>query len=917
MKKSIAKAQDSSFVIGIDLGTTQCALSYIGLTEKKPVIKVLPVKQHVENGQIEELSTLLSAIYIDEQQNPAPEGNWSHKSKYVLGVRAQELGKKIPSRYVHSSKSWLCHPKAVGTSPILPWQSESITDKISPVQAGAMLVKHLIHIWNNKFCEQNEAYDFYRQKIVVTVPASFDPSARNYTLEAIKEAGATNVMLLEEPQAVFYDYLHKNSQEVTTQLKAVETVLVIDIGGGTTDFSLIKISWQKDSEYPEFTRLAVGPHLLIGGDNLDMALARNAEMLFKHKGHRIRASQWQALLHQCRVVKEKVLSEEITDKVTFTISGAGKKVLAGTAKVEMSVDKIMEILIEGFFPVADVNDKPEHLHQTGISEAGLPFTRDIRITRHLANFLSENDIVPDAVLFNGGTMKANQIKQRITEILSLWKNTELKVLDNPQPTLAVSSGAACYAMADLGLKQRIESTCPVSLYLGIGSSNNKQKHTPAQVVCILQRGSKPEITHELDNNTFGIDLSRDCAFYMYYTPSPPKSEHPGRQVRFNQKRYLPLPPCTIKAKTAKGEKQVKLSVKLRETGYLEMFCNEIDGNFSHELKFDIATAPQKTDLQNKSQKLIPISKSQFKKITQIPDQILRNEIEPDKIFKKLEEILESSRNTWDAHRLRQIFDIFSKEQKTFFDDERKMSMWFRVLGFCLRPGYGVEGDPSRVDFIWQMTDLEQKFENNELRSDWWVLLKRLSPGLSLERQIALFERAKTLLFPTKKTGSRIIKVSKHERGQLWRLIGNLERIPVEFKENLGDIIVKSGQSYGIDALAMYTLGRLGARELAYAPETAMVSQKVVENWTQTLLRRANPGHSYLDWAMREIARKTGDRMVQVDDLIRKKVHEVLKQKSHKKQFLQPLLKVRVFNSESIGELIGETLPSGFIWAKQA
>ena len=223
---------------------------------------------------------------------------------FIVGAYAKELGFEIPGRFIHSSKSWLCHPRAERQAPILPWQSEISERKISPVEAATEYLKYMISLWDATIGAQNESFTFHRQKIVVTVPASFDPSARNLTLEAIDKARIKNVALIEEPQAAFYDYLQRNPKTMVGELKGVDTVLVIDIGGGTTDFSLIRIDWSKDANYPEFSRLAVGPHLLIGGDNLDLALARRVEAEFKHRGRKLVGKQWLSLLTQSHTVKE-------------------------------------------------------------------------------------------------------------------------------------------------------------------------------------------------------------------------------------------------------------------------------------------------------------------------------------------------------------------------------------------------------------------------------------------------------------------------------------------------------------------------------------------------------------------------------------------------------------------------------------
>lgn len=916
-----AGSADSRFIIGIDLGTTQCALSYVDLADKNLKVRNLEITQLVSGGQLENLPTLPSALYLSETGHNPERPEWMQETPHIIGAYAKELGFKIPGRFVHSSKSWLCHPRAERQSPILPWQSEVVTDKISPVQAATEFLRYMMQLWDATIGNRDETSKFLRQKVIVTIPASFDPAARNLTLEAIEKAGIKSVSLIEEPQAAFYDYLQRNPRSMVAELKGIDTVLVVDIGGGTTDFSLIKIEWSGEREHPEFTRLAVGPHLLIGGDNLDLALARHAEAEFKHRGRKLAGKQWLSLLNQSHVIKERILSDEQAGAVNFTLAGAGSKVLAGAAKISLDSEKIKQLLVDGFFPLIEAGEKPDEDSSLGLSEAGLPFTRDAAVTRHLAAFLKDNEVNPDAILFNGGTMKADCLRDRLYDVLSLWRGRAPAILDNPHPTLAVAAGAAYYGLVSLGYGQRIQSGNPVSIYLGIGTakSSTTARHVPEQLLCLLPKGSEPEKDYRIADKTFGVDLSHDSAFYLFYTPAPPKAEELGRLIRFNSKKYLPLPPCTVKASTGKGEKQVGIHARLRETGYLQIFCQETDGNFSQELRFDLGNSDHssKGAAEAPAKRRVPITSVQLKKIAKLLDQAFSQKIEYNSVFKSLEEILGSPRSNWDAEMLRQLFDLFTEHKDRFSVSQGSLILWFRLSGFCLRPGYGVQGDVDRVDHIWETIDEEFSYENPEFWSDWWVMWKRIAPGLSIERQEALKNRIEPILFPTKRREKKERAISQHERNQIWRLLGQLERLSVAEKERIGWWIAKAPPSYGVDSIALHALGRMGARELAYAPDSAMVPQSVANGWAEHLLKKAIPGNSYLDSALREIGRKTGDRLVQIDDLLRKGILDLFKKKMRKKSFIQPLLKSARLEDKELAEIIGEALPSGFVWVKDS
>lgn len=914
---NLDKASELRYVIGIDLGTTQCALSYCDLRDKNLKVKNLPVTQLVNDSMVEDLPTLPSVIYLSEENRELKRPQWMETAGKIIGAYAKELGSQVPSRYIHSSKSWLCHPRAERQSPILPWQSELTDRKLSPVDAACELLSYFKNLWNATVGAEDEGSCFEKQKVIITVPASFDPSARNLTLEAIERAGIKNYSLLEEPQAAFYDYLQRNPTTMVSELKGVDTVLVIDVGGGTTDFSLIKIDWSKNADYPEFTRLAVGPHLLIGGDNLDLTLARSAEEAFKRKGKKLNSKQWLSLLAQSHIAKEKLLSEEENTKVDFTISGSGSSVLAGTARIQLEANEIRQTIIDGFFPVSEQTDSPDESEGLGLSEAGLPFTRDAAVTKHLAVFLRENSVMPDAVLFNGGTMKADCLRQRVYDVLSLWRGNEPKILENPHPILAVAAGAAYYGVVTMGLGQKIHSGNPVSIYLGIGnsSSSTAEKYVPEQLICILPKGSEAETDYNMNGKTLGIDLSHDAAFYLFYTPLPPKAEEFGRTIKFNSKRYLPLPPCKMKAKTAKGEKQVTIRIKLCETGYLQIFCDEVNGSFSQELRFDLGESDKHSEADNGPVKhKIPLTSAQLKKISKLLDDAFAEKVEYNSVFKEIESILGSQRNTWDAEMLRQMFDIFIEREEEFRANQNAMTLGCRLLGFTLRPGYGVNGDEERINRMWQMAYDSFDFDNVEFWAEWWCMWKRIAPGLSPERQNGIKNRIEPLLFSSKRDRKHR-QIVQHERNQLWRLMGYLERLNIDEKKRLGDWILKAPLSFTTDAVALAALGRLGARELAYAPDSLMVPQKTANEWAVALLKKSVPGNSYLDTALREIGRKTGDRLVQIDDELRKQILELFKKKLRKKAFIQPILKAVKLEEKDLQEISGEALPSGFIWVK--
>ncbi|HNV68382.1 MAG TPA: Hsp70 family protein, partial [Candidatus Ozemobacteraceae bacterium] len=560
-----AREAGPRYLIGIDLGTTQSAISYYDAENPESGIQSLLVPQRVSAREISPFPTLPSVAYLAEEtlelagfEVEVPVGDSGHRP--VVGHWARELGSQVPARLVASAKSWLCHPRIDREAAILPWQSETVRDRISPVTAARLYLSHLKQIWNRSLGARGEEHRFEAQKIVVTVPASFDPVARNLTLKAVEEAGFPPVTLLEEPQAAFYDFLSRHQETVAGALDAVKTILVIDIGGGTTDFSLIGVEWSKESRagraQPKLSRLAVGPHLLIGGDNFDLTLAHTVEGRLRERGRKLVTRQWQALLYQAREVKERLLSLKPPEKVTFQIPGAGSRVVAQTLKEELAAEPLREQLLSGFLPTVAATDRPEEDTGLGISDAGLPFTRDPAITRHLAAFLADQRVFPDAVLFNGGTTLSPALRDRLLQQLTAWSQTGTapKVLENPYPTMAVAHGAVFFAQVATGTGLRIQSGSPNSIYLGIGTdpASTPARHIPESLICLLPKGAEPETDYQIASKVFGIDRRRPVAFYLYYSGNPPRGEGAGDTITYQARRHRPLPPPRLQTAGAKG-----------------------------------------------------------------------------------------------------------------------------------------------------------------------------------------------------------------------------------------------------------------------------------------------------------------------------------------------------------------------------
>ncbi len=922
------------FIIGIDLGTTQTALSYLDLRDPGAGIRSFPIPQLVSAHQVEGRTILPSVVFLHDEPSANPSLPWDSHPDYLLGQYARDLGLEIPGRLIHSAKSWLCHPRVDRQAAILPWQSEGVARRLSPVQATTALLEHLRRAWDYTMARDDPAAGFLRQRVIVTVPASFDPVARNLTLQAIQAAGLARVTLLEEPQAAFYDFLYRHPETLRTELEGVRKVLVIDIGGGTTDFSLIEVGWPDEGRRakpaptaaatPTFERLAVGPHLLIGGDNLDLAIAHLVENRLRQKGRQLQAKQWLALLSQSRAAKEQALADDEPGTVRFTLAGVGSRVIGGAITIEIDRDEIRSLLVEGFFPRCGPDATPAEDAGLGISEAGLPYCRDAAVPRHLAAFLAPYGTPPEAVLFNGGTMIAPLLRRRLREILGEWRGGgEPRELVNPHPTLAVAAGAVYYGMVGLGMGHRIRSGNPVAIYLGIGTdpASTAQRHLPERVLCVLPKGAVTEKPYVVDDKAFGLDLSRDAAFYLYYSPAPPRTDTFGGLYKYAPRRHLPLPPLRLAAEPGSPVRQVSLEATLRETGYLQLRCLGVgpDADFQRDLAFDLSQeAAEPPARETGGRAKAPLTKRQQGQLRQrLAALAARGDdaAAATTLFKDLAEIVGQPREQWNLETLRAIFDLAIEEEALRHHDE-SFIWWIRLLGFCLRPGFGAPGDPARIDRVWALAAGPLPEKHPVFWGEWWLLMKRLAPGLSADRQAALLARLEPLLFPPKRPEKGQRQPDQHERNHLWRLLGHLERLPVPEKERLGWWILKAPLTFGRDAVALYAVGRLGARLLAYGSPTDVIHQTVATQWAEFLLSRsATGGGSYLEWALRELGRKTSDRLVRIDDAVRKKIIDLFKKAGKKKAFLEPLLEAHDLQADDYAQYCGESLPSGFVWVQ--
>ncbi|MDD1605190.1 MAG: Hsp70 family protein [Methylococcaceae bacterium] len=522
----------------MDLGTTRCVLSYAEASDDEGADfsqQVMPIPQLTSLGMVEDKNQLPSFLYQAHEAEIA-EGStalpWTSKPEHLVGEVARNLGSKTPIRLVSSAKSWLCHAGVDCKAPILPADAPDEIERVSPFQATTAYLQHIRDAWQH----QHPNAPLSEQELVITVPASFDPAARELTVEAARAVGLNQAILLEEPQAAVYSWIEKSQGEWRKQAKCGDVILVIDVGGGTTDLSLIAVTEQDGNL--ELTRVAVGDHILLGGDNMDLALAYTVKAKLEKDGKRLEPWQIQALTHSCRDAKEKIFTEADVDSIPLVVANRGSSLIGGTLRTELTRDEVNRVLVEGFLPKVSASDRPVSRPRAGLRTAGLPYAQDAAITRHLAAFLAKQQqatddlkdinlpehatfLHPTAVLFNGGVLKADVLAGRLMEVLNSWLHAEqapeARLLAGADLDLAVARGAAYYSFVRQGKGVRIKGGTAAAYYVGIESAMPAVPGLPPEIeaLCIAPFGMEEGTQKELPDDEFGLVIGEPVRFRFF------------------------------------------------------------------------------------------------------------------------------------------------------------------------------------------------------------------------------------------------------------------------------------------------------------------------------------------------------------------------------------------------------------------
>jgi molecular chaperone DnaK (HSP70) len=587
------------FVVGIDLGTTNSVVAYADTTAESPRLGVLEIPQLTAPATVEARSLLPSFLYV-----PAPEEfpakaltlPWGADAGHVVGALAQRRGAEVPTRLVSSAKSWLSYPGADRTSAILPWGGPEDVSKVSPVEASARYLVHLRQAWDHSFADAPLA----EQEVLLTVPASFDAVARDLTARAAREAGLPEVTLLEEPQAAFYAWIDSNGDAWREAVTVGDLVLVCDVGGGTTDLSLIAVRDSGGGLVLE--RVAVGDHILLGGDNMDLALAHHVRQRLAQSGTQLDTWQFRGLGLACREAKERLLAESAEASFPVAILGRGRKVVGGTLRTEIGRDDVERTLIDGFFPACGIDEGPQPQRRTGLQELGLPYASDPAITRHLAAFLRRHgaDVEsaaarPTAILFNGGAMRAAKLRQRLLGVVNGWFGgaDAPRVLGGADPELAVARGAAYYGLARRGRGVRIRGGTARTYYIGIETAMPAVPgmRPPIKALCVVSRGLEEGSEIELPAHELGLIVGEPAEFR--FLSSTQRRDHAGTLLETWEDDVEELAPLetTLDWQGQEGTTvPVHLQARVNELGVLELWCVSRDDKQRWKLEFNVRPA---------------------------------------------------------------------------------------------------------------------------------------------------------------------------------------------------------------------------------------------------------------------------------------------------------------------------------------
>jgi actin-like ATPase involved in cell morphogenesis len=922
------------FLIGVDLGTTNTAVAAVDARRRQPRVAVFSIPQVVAPGVVEARPVLPSFLYFPEPAEIASGGFAlpfsSGADAAIVGVLARDRGALAPARQVASAKSWLAHRGVDRHARFLPWGGSGSTPLLSPVEASSRYLAHLRDAWNATMTGGDEANRFERQSIVVTVPASFDEDARELTIEAAHAAQLANLTLLEEPIAAFYAWMAAPHQDIA--LEHDQIALVCDVGGGTTDFSLIRVRIERGA--PAFERIAIGDHLLLGGDNLDIALAAIVEhkIADAYSDARLAITQRLSVRRQCSAAKELIFGEAAADGVPITVLGAGRSLVGGAMTVQLSRDEVQSALDE-FLPITPADQ--EHRggnRRVGLRELGLAYESDPAITRHLAAFLTRaapvladdhraivaiagrRMIRPDLVLFNGGFFVPAVARERMAQALAGWFGEAPRVLVTPHAETAVAVGAATYARLRGGARRRsalIQAGSGRAYYVGLHAEGAERG---IAAVCVLARGTEEGTEQTLDH-PFTVDTNHPVSFPLY--SSTTRSDRVGDIVHLrpgaDAREHPPLVTVfRFGRKSRHVELPVRLSVAFTAVGALEIWCRSETTEHRWRLQFQLRSEEEESDGEQAepgdetgvaiAEEAVAAAEALIRALFERTSAA----VTPENIAALLEQQFGYAKTAWPLGLLRRLADVLLDVSEERRRSPALEARWLNLFGFCVRPGFGAVKDPWRIGEARKIFVAGVSFPNAiQNRVEWLVLWQRAAGGFSAGQQRDLAQRVSSEVglggAKTKKPNPQVARES-------WRLLASLERLDAAMRAKIGDELIRRVQREPANPSLLWSIGRLGARTPIYGPLTSVVGASDATRWLEVLLD--NPHDTpELFLSIVQIAALTGDPVRDVDEHV---VHRARKrlQAIGVDAESRPLYEVMTPTFADTSRAFGEPLPNG-------
>lgn len=915
------------YVVGIDLGTTHCAVaaSPVGRVD----VRLFDIPQLTAPGTLEARPLLPSFLYLPTQGEFAA-GDltlpWAagDDAPDPVGELARQRGAKVPGRLVSSAKSWICHGGVNRRAPILPWSAPEGTPQISPYTASVRYLEHLRAAWDDTHPQAPLA----EQEVVVTVPASFDEVARELTADAARAAGLPHIRLIEEPQAALYDFIGAHAEDLRAALGDARLVLVVDVGGGTTDLTLVRV--RPGDGQPELERIAVGGHLMLGGDNMDAALAHH---VLAEAGitRRLDPTEWAALVQQARRAKEQLLAADAPESTRVSIQRRGRRLLGGTQTVELQRDAVRDLLLDGFAPHTGPADVADRKGRAGLTTLGLPYTTDAAIPRHVCAFLRRHAAAaaeagarvvdglprPERILLNGGVFNAPALVQRLREVFGGWFGEgAVELLPHTSLDTAVARGAARFALGRRGLGQLIGGGTARAYYVGVEGPEGRKR-----AFCVAPKGMDDGSQIDALDQRFDLIVDRPVNFPLYaYTgdridPAGAVVEVDGEldvlpaiQTRLKRQGDMWIDPQS-------GRVPVRLSSTLTEDGALELylltlelpprrwrlqFSLEPDGSAEEQ-----AAEEEKAPVAAKPEPLPAKFKDAQRAIARAfgPGRVSADPKQAKNVRRAVEDLV-GGRGEWSLSLCRALFDVLiERAQYRDVSDLHEMN-WLRLLSWAIRPGFGLLGDEARIDALWALHDAGLAHPKAKANwGEWWILWRRVAPGLDRDRQKALFDDVAPWL---QQGGKQPQGPRAHGHPEMIRLLGALERLSPAQKITAGQWF----EAWFKKLNSWWPLGRLGARELFHGDPADVVPRTVAEDWLGTLLALDWKTADGADFAAVLLARLTGDASRDVSGALRQQVLERLTVARASSAWIDMLTRPTALSAGDAKRLLGDALPAG-------